>query len=298
MNLVDYINKIRSTNGNSGDNSFEYLGITLYNGIKSTKLYLKPNESVMSLLKTMNPYNHILAKFSAFYHLDGIGICDISKSTYDEQQTYKIVFSLPRNLTIEKGETYVAHFFSIVKNPILKDEVVDMCLRFSSFVKSNVFLLQQIGVECDRDGNIICIKYYINIKNSRHQKTHWSELLYNNVAEAFMTKSVLQNKDMVLDKLNRICKHNYYPVFVGVNAFESFADYKLYMISGASGYDNDTLLNSAISLFAENNWNEYIVENQLSDIYKSNLFAKGIACTLNNPQEARIYFGRQPRTIF
>lgn len=298
MTIVDRIEAIRATKGNSGDDSFEYLGVTINEGIKSTKLYLKPNEKVMSFLKETYPYNDMLLKFNRFFCLEGIRICDISESTYEELKTHKIVFAFSRDLTPERMKKYVECFFTIIDRPILKEEILDTCSQFSLFIKSNTSLLQQLGIEFTDCGKIICIKYYINVKQSRQEKVTMTREFFCNLAKLLPLEHGLKRKDQLFCKLSSICNYNYFPVFIGVNAFENHTDYKLYMLSGASGYDNNTLLTSAKELFAKHGWIKYINERQLASIYENNLFAKGIACTLNDPDETRIYFGKQPRTLF
>ncbi|MBR6513675.1 MAG: hypothetical protein IKT46_02455 [Clostridia bacterium] len=292
MELVNYIGEKERLYGKNGDKSLEYIGITVNNSGIKKKLYQKPvGKNVDEVYRTF-PYSIMITKYlSRFTAQKEVSVCDYSESSVNGRHTYRVIFKFPRQLSFEDSKRCIDSFFCDLNRDDVKAEIENNLQNVVPALGFEFSPLLQIGVEFDKDINILGIKYYLNLKASPYERVEPSEAFLEKI------RTVFKYKGDDLYRLVQTCRFGYNPIFVGVNVYPdiNISEYKIYMISDYMGRDDDGLLENTKKMFSANGWDTVLDDKALRRIHSMDLFVEGIAYTLDRADEYRLYLNYLPR---
>lgn len=279
---INEIKKAITLYGKDGANSLEYIGLTIQKGLLHTcKVYQKATPTVLEDIRARMPYSKILHTYMAdFLSMPGVQICDISENHVDDTPTFRIVFSMPMYLSMDTLFSYISAFYEKLPHPIGKEQL--LC-DIRHFATSNRSPLMQIGLETDMEYHIRTIKYYLSIPQTAALEED---------CIAYAQKCVF---DFPHETIPFLMQCHYKPIFVGVNAEPFQSIYKLYFISTAFGFQTQHILPSSMKLISTYHWEKAISFDDIQALYDMGLYMEGIAVTLHDTDEWRVYLHPLPR---
>lgn len=282
--LIKYAEDIIAKFGSNGDNSFEYIGINIDDNV-SYKVYRKAKGCAVNYLKNEKPYSNILDVFNdAFLKENMISICDFSKGTYEDKETHRVIFSLKKI----KNKASAVSIVGKILDKLGTDDYVEKILNSLSAVQKSIdcedSLLLQMGVEMDKECNLVGVKYYIATKdlNSIHSDKEKVRRLCSNL--------VKEN-----DMINFFSTHDYEPVFFGFNLYKNEQEIKLYFCSTAFGFNTGNVVSNTNAILKKYDIQSFVTENDIVSLYDKNLYVRGIAVDLNASGKWRLYINALPR---
>lgn len=294
MEILKYILENEKLHGKNADNSLEYIGITVNKSDIKKKLYQTPFENNSNDIINLPPYNTVIDKYlSHFIAEKGVTVCDYSESNVDGIHTYRIVFKFPRYFVFEDSKRCIDAFFCNLNMDSIKKELEDNIQKITDILNFEYSPLLQIGLEFDADSQILGVKYYLNLKVSSYQKVKASDDFLLKIQSVFKSENGTTDDDLY--RVVQTSEFDYSPIFVGVNVYKDSREYKIYMISGYLGHDDNKLLNTTLEMIKKNGWNSVVSDETLRKVHAKDLFIEGIAYTLNKPDEYRLYFNYLPR---
>lgn len=284
-NLIEFADECISNYGKRGDNSFEYIGLVLRNGIISDKrVYRKRNESILKIIKTHPPFSSVLSSIlKEFTDMDGVELCDISTDCTDGNSYFRMIFNLPVFLNSSIEPEYVDSFFMKIDFQFYKAGMMNHISKCNEIARIQII---QLGIEVDSDCKIVGVKYYYNFGNGT----------INDDIKKF--SSYMKETEPDMEKvMNVINSNGYYPVFIGVNNRSGVEERKLYFRSRAFGHQIQDILQNQNMLSSIFGWNTVLTENVLKEMWDRNLYVEGLALSFENPKEWRLYFSALPRRV-
>lgn len=292
MSLLGRIRSSLQTFGLQGRDSFEYLGLTVRDGeLVSYKVYENPTPAVEAELRGQLPYRLILdGLLSRFATAGGVRVCDISESLAGAKERFRLVFTLDRSLSHADVELLLEVFFENLKLPAiaraLRQDAGALARRFDMSVQP----LQQIGVETDINAVVRGVKYYLNLTHDTGRRRVCNRGFIDHLGSAFEVDLGQQAGSLL-----EIGKRRYRPVFVGVNREADDCERKLYFKSDAFGRQIEHVLPMSESLAELLGWEQVVSKKDLCELHELGLYIEGIASTLGQKDEWRLYFAYLPR---
>lgn len=288
MSLIDFVNSSIAKYGQNGDRSFEYVGILIRNAtVCDKRIYRKSCESVTNLIQDKEPFKLTINKtLKKFIGCTGVQLCDVSFDESNGEIISRIVYKIPGNLSHLQLQMYVNNFFCDFTDFSYKSRVI---ANIRSFIDMNVGAntpLIQIGVEINKHGEIIGIKYYLQFAKQKYLK--------ENIDQALLYTNFISNNSFV-KQISSICVNNYEPVFVGINDRGGIEEQKIYFRSRAFGHQTHNILMNSNNLHDVLGWKEALSKSDIQNLWDRNLFIEGIALSLQNKDEWRIYINALPR---
>lgn len=285
MKLIDFITASVDKYGGKGDNSFEYIGMNIENSrLINTKLYRRGENALTEfLLKT--PYSLIADKLSEFRGRTGIGLCDISESICGGVKSFRVVFSIPQNISQGEADNISDLFFNKTDFKKVHTELKKNYRTICNFLNIDYSPLMQLGAEFDEKGNFLAVKYYLSVKPILDRKT----VINQNLMKLF------EKWDISPPKIETVCKNGYYPIFIGANADEEYTEYKLYFISEYLNRKTD-IREKMQKLFQSMKW-DFADDADINKVIDLGLFAEGIALSANGTKKEKAYLNFLPKNI-
>ena len=290
--LIDYAETAISKYGINGDNSFEYIGISI-NNTMSFKTYRKRTKRAMEYLKNTEPYCGLLKLLSKeFLFNNKLSICDFSKSVIENKETFRMVFSLENNQSKRQAENYVINFLSQVDAETYIPEIIKTTRIIQEFYKNDESLLMQLGIEVSAEGHLLGVKYYVGIDKSDVAIT--SDKLAKLLS--LISRNTIDTSDLE-QLVALLSEQEYDPVFVGFNIFNKLTETKLYFKSSSFGFQTKQIVEHTNEVIMRYGLDYFISEDDVKALYKMDLFIRGIAIDLDDFNRWRLYLNALPRKI-
>ncbi|MGN0379283.1 MAG: hypothetical protein ACI4EU_06820 [Butyrivibrio sp.] len=294
MNICDYAGQVIRKYGIQGDNSFEYVGVNIRQESQAQlKLYQKTSPKITAALRNTMPYCCILENLLPdFTNYKGIKICDFSRSTFDGEDSYRIVFSMPQQLKVQELNQYLSSFFKNVNFSSTKELLEDNIDLVCKSLCINESPLMQIGLETGQNGRVLCIKYYLRLRFNTVGPMNFTP----NTAKLVSTISNHTcDENIVLRRVEFLKAHGFNPIFVGVNTFGKFQETKLYFISDAFGFQTKNVINHTAAIASEYGFSNILTQKEIETLFSMGLYVQGIAFSLEKQSEWKLYINVLPR---
>ena len=282
--LIKYADEVITRYGSNGDNSFEYLGINIDDDV-SYKVYRKAKGDAVNYLENTRPYSDILTMFNDdFLKEDILSICDFSKGTYEDKETYRVIFSMKNIKDRASAVSIVEKIIDKLDAEDYGEKILCSLNKIQEIIGCEASLLLQLGVETDNECNLVGVKYYIATKdlNSIHSDKEKVRQLCSNLGK--------EN-----DMINFFSTHDYEPVFFGFNLYKNEQEIKLYFCSTAFGFNTGNVVSNTNAILKKYDIQRFVTENDIVSLYDKNLYVRGIAVDLNTSGKWRLYINALPR---
>ena len=290
--LTDYAKKIISDYGINGDNSFEYLGVNIERTM-ALKVYRKISEDAYQYLASTEPYCSVLGSLSQkFLSENNLTICDFSNGMLGDIETFRIVFILDSNFTIKETEKCVTDFLTRIGGEAYLSKIIKTTNEIQKILKTDKSILMQLGIEVDEKGCLLGIKYYVGIKLNTISPPN------DKVLEILSgVTGDLYNKNKVGSKIEFLVQQEFAPIFIGVNLYGEIKEVKLYFISKAFGFRTKHVVEHTSEIMKKYRLDDFVSEEDVNDLYKMDLFVRGIAIDISDTNKWRLYINALPRKM-
>ena len=290
--LIEYTKNAICKYGKNGDKSFEFVGINIDNSVQF-KTYRKKSEGALAYLENTKPYSFLCELLSLDFLCENkMAICDFSKGKYKNIETYRIVFSINNNQSINEIEGSVNNFFGKVGDISFAQKIICKLRFIQAQLNTNKSLLMHLGIEVDEKCNLIGVKYYVSIKtaNDNCTKVQLDELLAN---ISIGKIRISEFKDL----LYFFRKQEYIPTFIGFNLYNDEIETKLYFESTAFGFQTKQIVECTNNVFREYNLDRFISTTDITSLFQMDMFVRGIAVDINTFNKWRLYINALPRKM-
>ena len=298
--LIKYAESILKEHGYFGDKSFEYIGVLLKNGIiYDRRLYLKNGAAVSQIITTTEPYKTMVKKIMHRFILrEDVAICDISTIEIDEEPTYRMIFKLPKKQSIDELYELIGDFFysyETHESLSYRERIISNILNFNAKSETKISPLMQIGIELNKNCELVAVKYYLRL-----EKANKKDIVMVEQAKQFLC-SVVKGDNIgaciscASEKSIFISDNGYRPIFIGINDKNGAETHKIYFISKAFGFQVQNILKDTKTLSDTFAWNDSLPFYEFEQLYKLSLFVEGIALSVQHLDEWHLYFNILPR---
>jgi hypothetical protein len=277
--------------GSRGDNTLEYAGVTFRTDSVLRKVYRtapQPQRMPDIFQKIWTGY---FQQAAACFPL---AICDYSCSTFQGQESCRMVVNLTSALTPEELAKLTGMLSGVPDDR--KQRMLGNAGRVLAAFHTKKGVLRQIGIETDHAGRLLNLKYYLFTDKVNAVHGYTEEQLQCLAATAQTPVSC--DSTLLLRRIEMLGNCKYLPIFVGINDSDALYEVKLYFISQLFGREIPVHAHEqAVQLLHTTGLASYILPDELDRIGSLPLFLEGAAFTLNEAPDWRLYWREIPERM-